>query len=97
MLSGIKRPAAAVFKHVFEYSIPGLRPRDYEHTAEQSQHRIGHLRKQLRLNFLVPAEWRRCAMTLCSQILGAGGSVASLSLSGVKLLLLVLDPERTGG
>ena len=32
-----------------------------------------------------------------SQIFGAGGSEESLSLSGVKLLLLVVDPERTDG
>lgn len=31
------------------------------------------------------------------QIFWGGASVASLSLSGVKLLLLVLDPDRTGG
>lgn len=32
-----------------------------------------------------------------SQIFGGGGSEESLSLSGVKLLLLVVDPERTDG
>lgn len=50
---GIKRPAATVFNHVFEYSIPGLWPRDCERTAEQNWHRIG----QPRWNFLASHRW----------------------------------------
>lgn len=105
-VSGITEPCC-VAKHqttftalanVLETCLKNIKFRHYDHLImNTSRNKTGtdiwevhvHWRERVSL-------WRTVKIGY-SQIFGFGGSEESLSLSGVKLLLLVVDPEWTDG